>query len=439
MRVSDIESIRCPLCGSSTELSTDSTVENDRVTYGTIVCDCNRYPIIDSILRIDDGPLTSALVTLIERGRHEAALTACLEWPSFSLRRRVRNRVARELLTRSDAKYNKLSNLIRGSHRSTGARDYLEACDAFDNPLEQEWNIHRFSMPSFRPFYVLAGAVRGGKVLDIGSGAGHGTALIATLVGDKNVVALDNCFAHLHLAKRFLVPDGVFICADATQPMPFRNDYFDVTACYDMLQCLPSKLVLAREIDRITASDGLAFLRVHNARIPHEFGGRPLTREGYARLLEARPVVALTENEIIERGSSGSQIDLRTPSSEKVLDESLGFCLLQTTNPERLESIRNPWQQLSRNAKQLRVNPSYTVTRSPASDEVKLTRKSYSEGLADILRTMPDLVATDGSLSSSEVEGSSRAPRVVSTDIDRLSDLMMKGLIIPVSDAFATG
>ncbi|MBP2364741.1 class I SAM-dependent methyltransferase [Pseudonocardia parietis] len=104
------------------------------------------------------------------------------------------------------------------------------------------------------PLYdrVLAGAVRGARLLDVGCGAGH---LLARAAADGlEVSGVDVAREALAAAGR-LVPHAVLQTGDA-QALPFGDDAFDLVTMVQVLEHLTDPVLALREAGRVCAPGG---------------------------------------------------------------------------------------------------------------------------------------------------------------------------------------
>jgi SAM-dependent methyltransferase len=165
------------------------------------------------------------------------------------------------------------------------ALPFPEAAAALGRGREAEYFATRATQDPFRAGRALLEAAPPGPALDVGCGAGH---LEAACRG-RTVVGLDRNFPLLYLARRFVHPDGLFVCADACRPLPFADGAFAATFSMDVFQYLPRREEAAREMDRLTRRDGrviLTHLRDRKGEAPHEMPS--LAPEAYGRFFASR-------------------------------------------------------------------------------------------------------------------------------------------------------
>jgi SAM-dependent methyltransferase len=171
-------------------------------------------------------------------------------------------------------------------------------------PATEEHYAVRRSDPSFVVAEALASALLPprGAVLDLGCGAGHLTASLGELALGRLVVALDELFPALLLARRFVAPHASLVCADAGAPLPFRDGAFAMVIGCDTRFDLPYLPLAAREMARVVSADaGVACLtHLPNGGVRHaDAGSQPLLPGEYAEALAPLRVAFCDEREIL--------------------------------------------------------------------------------------------------------------------------------------------
>lgn len=93
------------------------------------------------------------------------------------------------------------------------------------------------------------------KLLDIGCGEGHFTAVIKKEFKNFEVHGLDYSVSAINYAHQQFI-DINFITANAYYP-PFKNEYFDVVVCNNLWEHVPDPLKLLRAMSRVLKPSGL--------------------------------------------------------------------------------------------------------------------------------------------------------------------------------------
>lgn len=97
------------------------------------------------------------------------------------------------------------------------------------------------------------------SVLDLGCGKGYDLRRIGETVGpDARLVGVDSSQKALDAAKAEVGDDPrfEFMVADVSQGLPFGDGRFDLVYSRDMLECIPDKDALIREVHRVLRPHG---------------------------------------------------------------------------------------------------------------------------------------------------------------------------------------
>ena len=171
---------------------------------------------------------------------------------------------------------------------------------------------YRFSDPSYIAALAFLAPLREGPVLDLCCGAGHVTRALSRKLPGAAVVGLDLNFALLYLARRFVAPEAILVCADAAGKLPFRDGAFAAAVCADGFYFLHDRLRAARELLRVARGPVL---------LPHlqdpAFQGPsvqpPLAAARILDLFRERSPSLHSERRILERFLAERVLDLSGP------------------------------------------------------------------------------------------------------------------------------
>jgi len=135
--------------------------------------------------------------------------------------------------------------------------------------------------------YGLAAKRAQGATLDLGSGVGYGTAVVAAADGRKGpLVAVDISQDALAYGKRTYDKSIRFVAADAGR-LPMRDESFDTIVCIEAIEHVPSANGVLREIARVLRPGGLLIISTPNKWMTSPLRAHPKNpyhvREWYPR------------------------------------------------------------------------------------------------------------------------------------------------------------
>jgi SAM-dependent methyltransferase len=87
-------------------------------------------------------------------------------------------------------------------------------------------------------------------VLDIACGCGHLDHYLTSRIDPLSVVGVDLNFFHAWIARHWIALAGAFVCANATEGLPFADNSFSATICSDAYHCIPERAQLNAEVRR---------------------------------------------------------------------------------------------------------------------------------------------------------------------------------------------
>jgi len=182
---------------------------------------------------------------------------------------------------------------------------FLELAAELGRTQDLDYFQYRFSDPSYIATAALLTPLARGPVLDLGCGAGHGIHALLRRLPRSLVAGVDANFALLYLAKRFLAPSGLFVCADASARLPFVDGAFEAALSADTFQYLPDGAATLRELLRVSRGPIL---------LSHFRG--PLDSRTCLELLRGRTPRVHDEEAILEAFFTRRDLDLSGPAPE---------------------------------------------------------------------------------------------------------------------------
>jgi len=323
---------------------------------GILSCGRHEYPVVDGIPVLTRTRSAEAALARVKEGDEAGALAALIvpERPGAGeVLARVADKVLGTDAFRDQQRERRIAAFAR-RHGGPSFPTYREALGALllDPPHPEPESFHYFINRPSDPTFVVAEAItsavpEGGEILDVCCGAGHVTRLLARRA-PISITALDEGFAGLWLAKRYIAPEAAFVCARADRPLPFATDAFDAVVCSDALHDTEEPRVLAREILRVLREPGTAFvIHLHNPAFEHPYPGRsPMAPEGYAAIFEGGAPRMFDEGAVLSRWLETGQVDLGAAAAPRALASARTVALLAGgTGPDRVHGPFPPRPQ----------------------------------------------------------------------------------------------
>jgi ubiquinone/menaquinone biosynthesis C-methylase UbiE len=320
--------LRCPSCHEGVHSAATGTGA-DVQDYDLLVCGCRQYPVVAGIPILQTGRLGTAdnyrasadeVISLIQAGRHRDALL-CMILP-----RPPAPPTAAPAWIRALPSMRGIGRLKTMAHR-WGLRTWREqmaawladaggratACELLDSfyrrsGLNDPDRYHHFACRFGQPRHLVALSFASliqqpqQPILELCCGFGHLTRSLTARSGGQSVIAMDRDFFALYVAKTCIAPEANYVCADASQPLPFPDDIFSTLCCVDGLHYVRHKDWAIQECKRVLGVDGLLMLVAsRNARIEYQFAGEPLPPEGYQALVADMPHCLMADRDVLHR------------------------------------------------------------------------------------------------------------------------------------------
>jgi SAM-dependent methyltransferase/uncharacterized protein YbaR (Trm112 family) len=316
--------LQCPYCRERFEFSEAPRAPDGEAEFGVLRCSCGAFPVVDGIPIIQraavgmyehtrglvevEGSQVAALVQLIEAGRTEEALLACLAVPELPprLSQAMGWRIAHSSAAAHLAHWlgnRRLRHQILAHRQEIGARTVLEFYYHPGGPLDVavgHYFIRRFCQPRHLSALALAAnfAAASKPVLDIACGVGHLEHYFTRREAPVPVVGLDMNFFHLWIARYWIAPQARFVCANAADGLPFAADAFSGMLCSDAYHYIANREQLLREMQRCAPGRLTVLTRVGNLAVkPNEGDERSLP--DYLQELGSAQPLAFGEDELL--------------------------------------------------------------------------------------------------------------------------------------------
>jgi SAM-dependent methyltransferase/uncharacterized protein YbaR (Trm112 family) len=357
--------LRCPLTGSGVELVCATEVDGD-VRYGVLAGDAVEYPVVEGIpVMLED---LEPVVDLVRAGRHDDATARLLleDIPPGGWRRIVdafgsirRTRAAASVLQRRDDA--RRSRAVAAALRdpAPGALmrfAFLESSgrmvDAYDY----------FSLRIGTPRHLIAlsciEAVPDGDdpVLDVGCGLGILTWALAARVAPRPTIGLDRSFLMLLAAQRDVLPDGRFVCGDATA-LPFADHAFGAALLTDVLTFVDRRRTVVSELERVLGPRGwCALTSLHNDECEYTFTRHPVSVDAWRRLVGHLPHRVMSDDTVLERYLDGRGLPSGPGGEVGDDDHPTRFTVVVARCASDLVD-QGPWREWPHARGALHVNP----------------------------------------------------------------------------------
>jgi SAM-dependent methyltransferase/uncharacterized protein YbaR (Trm112 family) len=285
-----LASLRCPYCGGAMHLKREVEADVERIRYGLLACRCFEFPIVDGIplLSLSKGyggaeeelqpyvPLQVAAINHLQRNdvkglrtwiaRHLPLAAALMEghfgsYLEFTATLDAQLDVA---IVRFLARYRALGMAPRKEERDLAHRVYDRLRGAVSvarrvvgKPRLNSYYPARFFAPRVNALALkLEQLPLDGRLLSLCCGHGVYENLLLSLGGQRTVVSIDGQFLNLLCTRRFIYPQGVYLCHDVQFPLPFVDGVFDGVFSSTCLPEIPAQQTFAREAIRVTADSG---------------------------------------------------------------------------------------------------------------------------------------------------------------------------------------
>jgi hypothetical protein len=211
------------------------------------------------------------------------------------------------------------------------------------------------------------------------------------------IVGLDLNFTLLYLARRFLAPSALFVCADASLRLPFRDGAFEAAVCSDTFVYIPDRASAARELLR-TVRGPLLVSRLADPSYQARGGHPPLEPAAYLEMFAERGPRLHRDRDLLSAFLRQRVLDLTLSggSKEDVLTLTAGV-------------EAKPWPGADYFVSGTELNPIYDVQEE--GGVLRLRRKFISERYTEVYRGVEEFLPESLTITREQI--AARDPELV--------------------------
>ncbi len=343
---------------------------------------------------------------------------------------------------------NPLSKAIRtmkkGNFRKY-SRDHISYFELVDLLGWGTWGDYlkqRFSCSSFWDLYPFIPIVKGKNemVFDFLCGAGHGSYVISRNAKPKIHVCADMDYTLLFIAKKYFAPEAQFLCIDANDPLPLKDDIFSSIIMLDSTHYVSNRGVVGSECQRTVKDDGsLVWLHLHNALSENTSSGFPLSPSQWSNLMGHMGTTILPEDRVINQYMEEKKLDLKANYSESEINSSGALCIVGTKDEGIIRAYDNIEYPSLESVGTAMINPIYEFNSQGSG--IRLTRtdvnKIYRTEYPLTFKYLPPSYSIQGNLSR-YFQGRYLKPTgsLTSDDKRKLDEMLKKFLIIQAPEKY---
>jgi SAM-dependent methyltransferase/uncharacterized protein YbaR (Trm112 family) len=389
MRIRLLDKLHCPYSGSRFVIQSKREENEKEIRYGVAASEAGEFPIVEGILRLQVDELRAPITSFVRDGRFKNALmTALDEVPFHGKKGAAINFVARTAFklghTRAAMVVTGLKNGLYLELIEKGST-FVETANRLSAGSLANWQIYRFSMPTFLPVLPLLHLLKeGDQILDFGCGTGQASFLMSRMVKDVRILCADYSFSSLYLSKKYFVPDADYICLDGDYPLPFDTGQFSYVFSSDALHCIDSKLSLSSEFKRVLSHKGTLVLpHLHN-KLSKVSYGKSLSPSGYKALFEGMDARVLPEDSVVTDYFRYGTVDLEKEWSDKELEQAdIGLSLVAGKGVSAFHRYSGLWDQYIDRMNNPILNPVYLAEKTERGIRI---RKEIAEPFCRTVR-----------------------------------------------------
>ena len=432
MNQSTIAVLHCPHCGSTFHINQILKENKGDIIHAIISCECRKYPILEGILVIQTSGNVQKVIEKVEKGSIAGAFKLLVQ-SEF-----IETKITAPMSLRRIAAFFKIWLRLSKKYRvSLRKLKYLEGineasfCEMIGKLLSgnlRDYFIHRFSFQSFWNIYPLIPLIKeaGTPILDFGCGYGHGSFILSQLFPPKNIFCIEKSYLKLFLTKNYFA-DAERICLDKISLLPFNDNFFSTIFSMDAFHIMSSKLLLAKEFQRVLKTNGVLLL----THLPNTYGYNPfpLSPAAYQKLFDMLKTNLIPEEHLVKKLYEDT-LDLTKQYSKELINSSDANTLIGSRKNDMLKRYSNVKDEFLMLKSNLELNPIYQLKEK--NDKVLLIRKlleGYKRACPLADRILPQELEIDKEILriAKEVETGT-----TQEEIEEIHELMEKFVLINV-------
>jgi SAM-dependent methyltransferase len=439
LRLTFLNLLRCPHCGSDLEIETVLKKQNQEIITGVVRCECSKFPILEGIIDFNAGALDCPIVDLIKEKRVKEATIRCLSghYSADDQPKQANNSLFSHVLSIFLSELRKIREKKANSKVYMSHKNSSPFCSVLGNGLYETYLKQRFASETFWSLYSFVPLMKRkkGRILDLCCGLGHSSFVISNYVKPQQLCCADLSFRFLYLAKEYFAPKADFVCLNANSPLPFKNEAFSSVLTLDAFHAVTERMELAHEMQRILFPDGmLLILHLHNSLMENYGAGvvYSMTPKAWVELFRdgMLKIKAIPERKILEDFFFRDELDLAEEYSQDSLDSANAITIVATSDESVFETYENDRAEFLARKEYLIINPIYKIRER--GNNLQLERLHDTDGFGDRLAFSEKYLPEKYEISKTLLEGR----RVNISDPKKVEDLMTKFIVVNVPENY---
>lgn len=256
MNISDLRYIRCPYCSSTIRLQRSIDRRENRIRLGVAFCDCDSYPIFESIL-ILQKPINRIVLDDILNQKYQRAFNRLinLQWGYNRFLKMTGPH------TKISQAYERIFSrqLLNGIGYANTIRPLLLF------PSSRAWAQYLLRLPQAPESKILRALLswmpkQPSVIIDVGCGITP-YAVFSKTLNATALIGIDKSFALLYLSSVFFKNHHQsLVCTDLSQGFPVKPNVADLTFSLNCFTYLYNQMGTLRSMIGSTKTRGAVFL-----------------------------------------------------------------------------------------------------------------------------------------------------------------------------------